>query len=305
MDSIKSKILVIDDSPFNLKYLKENLGDEYCVYVSDSSVDAVNLIKKTIPDLILLDIVMPVINGYDLCKLIKIEKELWAIPVIFITSMDNEDDIVKGFDAGAVDYIKKPFILSELKAHLKTHLRIKKLEKYLFDQNRILVETNNKKNQFIGMAAHDLRNPLQAIMGYADLILFDYEENGNNTDKTYLNKIIESSNFMLALINEILDVAVIENGHLKINSVRGSIIDVVKSNVDYNSRLSAKKNIDINVVINDDVPLELYFDPVKIEQVMNNLVSNAVKYSHEGKEINIYIKKEDNYVFVEVKDHGL
>jgi signal transduction histidine kinase len=305
MEKERYKILAIDDSTFNLNFLKEKLGDDYIVYVSDSSVDAINLIKKIMPEVILLDIVMPVVNGYDLCKLIRADKELWSIPVIFITSQDNEEDIVRGFEAGAVDYIKKPFILSELKARLKTHLRVKNLEKYLIEQNRILAEANNKKNKFIGIAAHDLRNPLQAIMGYADLILFDYPEKGNELEKSYLEKIIESSNFMLTLINEILDVAVIENGHLKINKTPGNIVDTVKNNIEYNSKLAAKKNIDISVVTGNDIPDSFYFDAVKIEQVLNNLISNAVKYSHEDTSIIVNCQKIEDKISIEIKDHGL
>lgn len=303
MKDEKLRIMAIDDSTFNLNYLKENLSDEYEVYVSGSSVDAVDLIKKIIPEIILLDIVMPILNGYDLCRIIRNERELWSIPVIFITSQNDEKDIVKGFEAGAVDYIKKPFILSELKARLRTHLRIKKLEKYLLEQNKTLAEANNKKNKFIGIAAHDLRNPLQAIMGYADLLLLECTQE-KTYQKEFLNNIIDSSNFMLSLINEILDVTVIENGHLNIKPVEGNIRELLQKNFEYNSKIAAKKNICLNLNFRGYIPDNIRFDSIRIEQVMNNLISNAVKYSYENTQINIDLIHENNEIKISVTDQG-
>lgn len=177
------------------------------------------------------------------------------------------------------------------------------MQRELSKKNRELDELNKLKNQFLGIAAHDLRNPLGVIMGFSEFLLEDAEENGSEDNLMMLNSILTSSEFMLRLLNDLLDVTAIESGNLNLNLVKTDLVPIVKKNVELNNVISHKKNISIHFIQSGQFP-EINFDSGKIEQVLNNLISNAVKFSQPGTNVFVRLSENESEIIVSVSDQG-
>ncbi len=177
------------------------------------------------------------------------------------------------------------------------------MHRELAKKNSALDELNKLKNEFLGIAAHDLRNPLGVIMGYSDALLDESEGALSDLQKMMLQEILSSSRFMLGLLNDLLDLSAIESGKVKLELVKSDLVSLVKKNVGLNNVIAHKKNINIGFSKTDDVP-EILIDPSKIEQVLNNLISNAIKYSRTGTGINVTISKSTTEIIVSVADQG-
>jgi len=177
------------------------------------------------------------------------------------------------------------------------------MQRELSKKNRELDELNKLKNEFLGIAAHDLRSPLSVIMGYSNFVLEETEGTLSEDHVKMLKSILTSSKFMLNLLNDLLDVSAIESGKLNLNLVKTDIIKVIEKNVELNNVIAQKKNI--KILFNHPVLIpEITFDDGKIEQVLNNLISNAVKFSQPGTIVNVGIAVNGNGVVVSVTDHG-
>jgi len=177
------------------------------------------------------------------------------------------------------------------------------IQRELSKKNRELDELNKLKNQFLGIAAHDLRNPLGVIMGYSEYLLEEVEEILSADQNDMLKSILSSSEFMLRLLNDLLDISAIESGNLNLNLCRADLVQVVRKNVELNNVIAHKKNINIHLNETASMP-EILFDMGKIEQVLNNLISNSVKFSPPGSNVNVYISKSDSDLTVAVADNG-
>ncbi|MCX6147954.1 MAG: response regulator, partial [Candidatus Kapabacteria bacterium] len=158
------KILVVDDNPLNLKVLDEHFRTfGFQIFVSKSGAAAIDICKTELPDIVLLDIMMPHMDGFQVIDELKKDETTSEIPIIFLTARTQTNDIIKGFNKGAVDYIMKPFNPEELTARVNTHLKMKEMMVRLETQNKKLIELNNEKNHFLGIAAHDMKNPIFSI----------------------------------------------------------------------------------------------------------------------------------------------
>jgi signal transduction histidine kinase len=249
---------------------------------------------------------MPEMNGYEVCKYFKATESIADIPIVFLTVHADAESIAKAFDTGAIDYLTKPFKKAELLARVKVHLALRQAQEQLEDQNVRLLRLNDEKNEFLGIAAHDLKNPLNSIRGIAQMIrkrkdieLSDEEVND------MAHQIETSSNFMFEIITNLLDVNKIENGKLVIQSTSVDLMLSLSAVTDRYQAAAAKKNITLNVDIPDG-DLQIYADPTLTIQVLDNIVSNAVKYSPHDK--NIWVRAslhpEQKQVRVAVKDEG-
>src|SRR5262245_19555324 len=168
--STRSRVLVVDDIPKNLQVVGTMLRNAGCaVMPATSGAEALESVRVQLPDLILLDLMMPEMDGLEVCRRLKADPSTQQIPVIFLTASNEMEHLVKGFEVGAVDYVTKPFNAPELLARVRTHLELKHARERLR-------EMNEEKNEFMGIAAHDLRNPLSAIKGYAEMMLEDSQQ---------------------------------------------------------------------------------------------------------------------------------
>ena len=234
---------------------------------------------------------MPGIDGYETCQKLKSMEETKSIPVIFITAKNESEDIVKGFQVGGIDYITKPFRQEEVCARVQNQLALKSSEnerKALIDdlenQNLKLENLDEVKNKLMGMAAHDLRNPLASIRGFSEILVED-EEKLDEGSKEMLQMIQDISNHMLDLVNDLLDFSVIESGKLNLDIRPENLKTLVEKRIRLSRSFAEKKNINLCEQLND-IP-ELPIDPSRITQVIDNLISNAIKYSPPETQVNI------------------
>jgi len=298
----KLKILIVDDNPTNLSILEEILEESYLLSIAQSGTQALSVAEKFLPDLILLDVNMPDIDGFETCRRLKSLENTRNIPVIFITARVEPEDVIQGFKEGGVDYITKPFNHSEVIERVQTHLKIQQLIGQLESKNDQLKELNELKNSFLGMASHDMRNYLSAIKGYSQILQEDKEDLPEKTKDQFLNFIYKSSENMLTMVNDLLNVSVIESGKLRLDLQPESFKDLINHHIMINQFFADKKNIRIQFNLLD-VP-KCLIDANKIGQVIDNLISNAIKFSESGKTIFINLESRDGNLVFSVKDEG-
>ena len=179
----------------------------------------------------------------------------------------------------------------------------KRAEEALQQSNNQLRELNNQKNEFLGMAAHDLRNPIAVIRNSSSVLLRYSSENLSEKQKEFLEKIYDTSKFMLEILNSLLDISKIESGKLELEITKNNYPGFVKKNIEFNRFFATEKGISIDSVFSDNISL-VNFDKNKIEQVLNNLISNAIKYSHPNTTVRIEVRKEKDFVVTKVIDQG-
>jgi signal transduction histidine kinase len=302
----RRRILVVDDDRLNVRILSSILKKEgFEVADADSGEGALEAYARFLPDLVLLDVVMPGIDGFETCRRLRSASNGKSAPVIFVTARSDPNDIVEGLRAGGVDYLPKPFMAEEVLARIHSHLQ----NRILLEKQQQLVDELSKadasKNRFLGMAAHDLRNPLASIRGFSEF-LRDGTVGALNPDQLDLvNTIQGTSQSMLDLVNELLDVATIQSGELKLRLEKHSLSDLIAKAVRFMSIEAAKKKTHLEFVAPATSPT-LMVDSARMRQVIDNLLSNAVKYSPPGATIRAFIqmKPEANTGGFSVQDQG-
>ncbi len=297
----KFLILIVDDNPLNIQVLGEHIKNpEIEIAIAVNGHKAISIANNKIPDLILLDIMMPEIDGFEVCRLLKASDVTKDIPIIFLTAKVATEDIVYGFELGAVDYITKPFNPSELKSRVSTHLQLQKYKKQILKDKKNLEKLNIEKNEFLGIAAHDLKNPIFSIQLLAKVIRdekLEYDE-----IQEFSNDIITSTNRMLEIISNLLDINAIEAGkvnmHFEDNDVYTHLSVLVDSYVE-----RAKKK-DIEIIFDAKEKPIVYCDLNSMKQILDNLISNSIKYSPFGKKVFVNLSTNGNNCRFEVKDQG-
>lgn len=290
LDLKHRKILVVDDDRLNIRILAGILkGEGYTLVEANSGERALLAYADFLPDLVLLDVMMPGIDGFETCRRLNRTYGGNCAPVIFITAKNESDDLVEGLSAGGVDYLPKPFKAKEVLARIRSHLQnriLSEQRKQLVDQ---LSNANAAKNRFLGMAAHDLRNPLASIRGLAEFLREGAVGPLSVDQLDLINTIHSASQSMLDLVNELLDVATIESGELKIYREPHNLADLIAKSVAMTNIEAAKKNTRVTIETRGLAPV-LMLDAAKMRQVIDNLLSNAVKYSPPGSAITATIQ---------------
>ncbi|MDE3084083.1 MAG: hybrid sensor histidine kinase/response regulator [Verrucomicrobiota bacterium] len=295
---------MVDDDRLNLRILSGILRPEgYSLMEADTGERALEAYASFQPDLVLLDVVLPGINGFEACRRLCQTYGEDTAPIIFITAKNESDDVVEGLSAGGVDYLPKPFRPKEALARIRTHLH----NRLLVEQQRTLVtqlsRANAAKNKFLGMAAHDLRNPLASIRALAEF-LTDGTIGRLNAEQIDLIKTIHTaSQQMLDLVNELLDVATIESGELKIAPDLNNLAELIEKSVYLANIDAAKKNTRIEFDAHGADPI-VRFDAAKIKQVIENLLSNAAKYSPPGSVVTVVLLENEKECGFAVRDQG-
>jgi two-component system sensor histidine kinase/response regulator len=298
------RILAVDDDRINLRIIGGILRHEgYEIAEASSGEQALEVYATFQPNLVLLDVMMPGIDGFTTCRTLKKVYGDKCAPVIFVTAKSEADDVVMGFDAGGVDYLTKPFRPKEVVARIRTHLS----NQQLVEQQKLLVsqlsKANADKDRFLGMCAHDLRNPLSSIRGLAELLDEDAVGPMTGEQKEIIQTIHGASQSMLQLVNELLDVATIEGGHLKLDKLPTSMAEIVERSVHLSNMEAGKKNTKIEMVKTNGDPI-VDVDRNKMRQVVDNIISNAVKYSPKGSIITVVIHANADVAGFAVRDNG-
>src|SRR5262245_15914842 len=213
-----SHILVVDDLTKNLQVVGTMLRAQgYDVMPATSGPHALELVQMDPPDLILLDLMMPEMDGLEVCRRLKADPLTQPIPVIFLTASNEMEHLVKGFEVGAVDYVTKPFNAPELLARVRTHLELKQARDLIFRNGLELRRLNEEKNEIMGIAAHDLRSPLNAVKGYSEMVLEDAALGRENAE--LIQRIHEAATRMAEMVQNLLDANRIERGEMQLHLV--------------------------------------------------------------------------------------
>ena len=317
--SINPNILIVDDVLDNLKVLGNILKSEgYKVKAVLNGAMALQVTEKEKPDLILLDIMMPYMDGFEVCRRIKKNPLLNEVPIIFISSLNDTEDIVKAFSLGGADYITKPFKAEEVKARVNTHLNIYNQRKELQQQRQVLqqqrqvlqqqskdlLELNATKDKFFSIIAHDLRSPFNAFLGLTQIMADDLN-NLSMSEMQEFSVIMRNSAYnLLRLLENLLHWSRVEQGLMPFEPEVVKLVTILDESIEIISTSARKKNIEIVKDISGD--LTVFVDINIIQTIIRNLVSNAVKFTHTGGKISLSAKVKDNKtVEIAIKDSGI
>ncbi|MGR3319240.1 MAG: response regulator [Candidatus Anammoxibacter sp.] len=276
----KKRILVVDDVPSNIGLLSEGLKSEYTVIAAKSGQMALDRVfSENPPDLILLDIDMPEMDGYQVCRSLKENPDTRDIPVMFLSAMEEVQDKTKGFKLGAVDYITKPFDIMEVKARIETHLAFKQAREDLEKAKEDSEAASKAKSEFLVNMSHEIRTPLNGIIGLTELLL---ETEMTTRQHDYIMGIQRSSDGLLTIINDILDFSKILAEKMVLEPIpfdlRASVEDIAL----LLSVQANRKGINLILRYAPDAPQRVIGDAGRIRQILTNLVGNANKFTHEG-----------------------
>jgi two-component system, sensor histidine kinase and response regulator len=306
----KPIILVVDDLVDNLQAIGNTLlSNGYEVAMAMDGKKAVEITQTILPDLILLDIAMPEMDGFEVCKFLKSQPSTKDIPIIFLTAQKDMENVVKGFKMGAVDYMIKPVKREESLARIKTHLDLKFSREIILKQNEMLKKMIKEKDEFLALASTDLRNPINDIRGNNDLIKKIGLVNNLKELKEYSNNIDNSTKTMMNIINDLLYLNDIEQGKIK-SLLKSFNIDLLIHKVIKEFEHYAKlKRINITF----DSLLERNFlissDQDKTEVILTKLISNAIKFSTFYKNVQIRTEQIEemgkNLVLIQIIDNGV
>jgi two-component system sensor histidine kinase/response regulator len=288
-------ILIVDDTPANLGVLVETLGAAgYRLMVAEDGEEALAQTGQTQPDLILLDVMMPGIDGFETCRRLKARESTRDVPVLFMTALNETADKVKAFAAGGVDYITKPIEHEEALARVRTHLALRRLRQELQSQLAL-------KERFMRMAGHDLRSPVCLILMAAALARRQSEGPGSPLPTKYLDNIAESALQMRRIIDTFLDLRM-PSGQ---SSADGKVdLNLLAEAVVRQHALAAeRKQITLTTELAPELPLARC-DAALIYQAFANLASNALKFTPPSGTVTLRTRAAGERVRVEVQDTG-
>ncbi|MCL2704476.1 MAG: response regulator [Defluviitaleaceae bacterium] len=323
MDNIRNKIVLVDDNMATLNQGKSLLQPFYKVYTVQSAATLFENLEHDIPDVILLDVEMPVMDGFETITKLKADARYKDIPVIFLTSKSDEESERKGFILGAVDYITKPFSGPLLLKRISNQLLYARVQMAAKDYSITLENmvdevaremrraeiaelASRAKSDFLATMSHEIRTPMNSIMGFAELAL---SSDTMSQIKDYLLNIINSTAWLLRIINDILDISKIESGKIELEHEPFDLYDVFARCQSVILPSIKEKNIDFNIYMEPISGKKLMGDSIRLYQVLMNLLSNAVKFTHTGAvKISASVKTIDNgytTVYFEVMDSGI
>ncbi len=302
-----SRILIVDDMQMNLDLMKEILSEKgYQIATAINGKSAIAKARAHKFDLILLDIVLPDIDGFEVCSHLKSIPQTQDIPFIFLTAKREKDNIIKGFQLGAVDYIPKPFSKEELLARVNLHLTLRKTQDELIRSKEWAEAATKAKAIFLANISHEIRTPMNGIIGMIDIL-----KRANLTEEQieYLEIIGISSENLLMIINDVLDFSKIEAGQITFEKIRFSLASEIDEVIKILRYKAIQKNLDLSFHIAPEIPEILVGDPLRLKQVLINLCNNSLKFTSEGfVKINVSLLGMDEStvrLYFEVQDSGI
>ncbi|MDA3930466.1 MAG: response regulator [Prolixibacteraceae bacterium] len=323
MEGKKGNILIVDDTPENIDILVSLLQD-YNRKIALNGEKALLLAEaEPKPDLILLDIMMPGMSGFEVCIQLRKNETTKDIPIVFITAMNSQENILTGFKIGGQDYIAKPFDFNELIARVEAQMEIVNYRKKLLTMNHWLEEkvnertlelkaaklkaeaANRAKTMFLANINHELRTPLNGIVGFGSLLI---DANLDEESRTYLNIINESADNLLKVITEIIDYSNIDTTNVVVNENTFNAAETINKAINFLEIKAIHK--ELRIIRNFANTGELIIgDELKIRQILLNIIANAIKFTNEGTiEITssvFPISSEKGELVISVSDTGI
>lgn len=301
---MRGDILLVDDMPDNLRVLSAMLTNQgFEVRKALNGRRALISVQADLPNLILLDIKMPEMDGYTVCEKLKADPKTRSVPVIFISALDDALDKVRAFAAGGVDYVTKPFQEMEVLARIEHQLCIQRLQKQLVEHNQELERSNRELEHFAYVVSHDLQQPLQSITGFAKVLQLKLQNSLDESAQDYLSRIYDTGNRMQSLIQDLLAYSMVGKqgkspAMVDLNLVFQQVLDNLKVQI-------AERSAVIEIPT-EPLPTILGYD-TQIVQLFQNLISNALKFVDPAiaPHIVISLHVDDDQCQFNIRDNGI
>lgn len=272
----KQKILIVDDSQLSIQILDRILQPEFKTFFATSGREALELSLSIVPDLIILDVVMEEMDGYEVCARLKAEPKTQRIPVIFISAMDKEEDEERGLALGAADYLRKPVSPPIVKARIRNHLKLKHYSDFLEN----LSETASRaKGEFLANISHELRTPLSPIIGMTDLVL---ATELSEQQRKYVLYIKNASLKLLDIVDDLIEISRLEANSVKLNRQPFSLESVLSTTISDLSEEARDKGIKLTANIEPGTPDRFLGDPKLLCKMLLKIAGNGIKFTDRG-----------------------
>ncbi len=297
MNDQKKYILIVDDNINNLEISATILKDEgYLISLAQDARSALKQLDRMIPDLILLDIMMPGMDGIELCRILKKNDKLADIPVVFLTAKNQPEDLAEGFKAGGVDYITKPFNREEMILRVKNHVD-------LADARKKLIEANRNRDILYSVIAHDIKSPLSSISISISALNEGYISPDSDDFREILSHLEKSTNETSMLLDNLLYWTKLKTGVIPFMPGKSDLKSLINESAELLSGNTENKNISVNINIEDD--LTACFDDITMGAVFRNVILNSIKFTPAGGHINIEGAIESDKARISIKDNGV
>ncbi|MEI7811509.1 MAG: hybrid sensor histidine kinase/response regulator [Ignavibacteria bacterium] len=315
---MKHSILMVDDNPTNLKLGASVLSPYYKLSITDNGVVAIKIAELQMPDLILLDVMMPGMSGFDVCKYLKQNEKTRKIPIIFLTAKNEEGDIVMGFEIGGADYILKPFKTREMLSRIKIQVDLKEAQDKLKQQNEELSNAQDRlkrqneelkglilnRDKLFSIIANDLRSPFAGILGITGLMSEGFDELSKKELTQIGRAMYETSLNVYKLIENLLDWSRIQKGQIDYNPVEVNIYKIIEQSIHVIHQRAAQKGIVIFNEVSENIRINA--DELMLLIILKNLISNAVKFTTRGGTITITSDKSTSKeIIISIHDTGI
>ena len=303
---MKNSVLIIDDEKSNLMYLNYILGEDYRIYTARSAEEGIKRALEYHPDLILLDIIMPGMDGYEAIAALKESEKTKEIPVIFITGLSSSEDEAKGLDLGADDYIAKPFNDAIVKLRIRNQIKIKNQTRLIIAKE-IAEKSNRARLEFLSRMSHEMRTPMNAIIGMTALA---QNTEDHARQKECLAKAGGAAGELLHLIDSMLDISGMEEGKFSLSPSEFDFAEMLKNIFSEAGAWFGKKQQSFETDVDPTIPKRIVCDQKRLGQVIKNLLSNAGKFTGERGAIKFRAfaleKARDSLgVQIEIMDSGI
>jgi len=302
MKNLTGTILVVDDEAKNRKIVKDLLEvNGYRVLEATNGKEALALVSEKNLDVILLDIMMPGIDGFEVCRRLKSNPETAHIPVIMITALTDRDDRIRGIKEGANDFISKPIDTKDVVLRVRNAV----YSKHLYDEVKKaydrLKELESLRDSLVHMIVHDMRQPITALSGYLQLLRMHDDSFKDETDKEMVDEAYGIAKILIEMISSLLDVNKLEEGKMILNKAEYDLFELAEEAVESVGVLKGNRTIHVTPA---DKRVTCRVDKNLISRVFSNLLGNAIKFTSDTGIIKISIVEEGNFIRVTVKDNG-
>lgn len=300
------RVVIVDDSPVGTEALAAHMEIEgFQAETYNDSLEALDALRANPPDIVLMDVMMPGMNGLALLKALRAHPSTAEVPVIMLTALDESDDIVRGLDLGANDYVTKPPQLEVLAARVRTQLHLKRLQDQRQRDIAELRRLSNIKDKFLQIAAHDLRTPVHNITLGLDLLTRYYERSNCEIQEfeSITRTMTNALGIMRSIVNDFLDLQAIRSGSVDLDIQPVNLNTLVQNVLEQYAAYARQKDVEIRASFDPELPGS-NGDPNRLTQVIANLVSNAVKFSPRGSVIGVRTRVVNRRQLLEVADSG-
>lgn len=298
------KLLVVDDTEANLLLLKALLQKVgFKIITAKNGSDALDLVEKEKPDLLLLDVMMPIMDGYQTALKIREKPEFDTLPIIFLTALNSSEDVVKGFSNGGNDFISKPFNKEELIIRIRHQLSLVEARRIIDKQTEELIRTIEGRDKLYSVIAHDLRGPLGSIKMILEYLITSLDKDMIGEENAEMLSVAShTTEDLFLLLDNLLKWTKNQMGRLNVVFQEIEVVGIVEGVVDIYKSMAQMKVVDVKI----DAPQQAlgWGDADMIKTVVRNLLGNAIKFSYPKGEIHLRVRDGETSVVVDVVDHG-